>query len=80
MIVATMFVTALYLLLNYIFLYTTPIDLMVGKVEVGYIAGQKIFGRFGGKLISLGISILLLSTVSSYIYIEYIYEKGTFYK
>ena len=69
MIVATMFVTALYLLLNYIFLYTTPIDLMVGKVEVGYIAGQQIFGRFGGKLISLGISILLLSTVSSYVYI-----------
>ena len=69
MIVATMFVTALYLLLNYIFLYTTPIELMIGKVEVGYISGQQIFGHFGGKLISLGISILLLSTVSSYIYI-----------
>jgi len=69
MILATMFVTALYLLLNYIFLYTTPIDLMIGKIEVGYIAGQQIFGNFGGKLISLGISILLLSTVSSYIYI-----------
>ena len=69
MIVATMFVTVLYLLLNYIFLYTTPIGLMIGKVEVGYISGQQIFGHFGGKLISLGISILLLSTVSSYIYI-----------
>ena len=69
MIVATMFVTVLYLFLNYIFLYTTPIDLMVGKVEVGYIAGQQIFGLFGGKLISIGISILLLSTISSYIYI-----------
>ena len=42
---------------------------MIGKIEVGYIAGQQIFGNFGGKLISLGISILLLSTVSSYIYI-----------
>mgnify|MGYP001213928871 FL=1 len=69
MIIATMFVTVLYLLLNYIFLYTTPVDLMIGKVEVGYIAGKQIFGHFGGKLISLGISILLLSTVSSYIYI-----------
>jgi len=69
MIVATMFVTVLYLLLNYIFLYTTPIDLMIGKVEVGFIAGQQIFGHFGGKLISLGISILLLSTISSYVYI-----------
>ncbi len=69
MTLATIFVTALYLLLNYVFLYTTPIDLMIGKIEVGYIAGQQIFGNFGGKLISLGISILLLSTVSSYIYI-----------
>ena len=69
MTLATMFVTGLYLLLNYVFLYTTPIDLMIGKIEVGYIAGQQIFGNFGGKLISLGISILLLSTVSSYIYI-----------
>ena len=42
---------------------------MIGKVEVGYIAGKQIFGHFGGKLISIGISILLLSTVSSYIYI-----------
>ncbi|OUX33964.1 MAG: amino acid permease, partial [bacterium TMED264] len=69
MIFATMFVTLLYLLLNYIFLYTTPINLMIGKVEIGYIAGQQIFGHFGGKLVSFGISILLLSTVSSYVYI-----------
>ncbi len=69
MILATMFVTALYLFLNYIFLYTTSIESMVGKVEIGYVAGLEIFGNIGAKVISLGISILLLSTISSYVYI-----------
>ena len=55
--------------LKYIFLYTTPIELMKGKVEIGYIAGVQIFGRLGGKIMSIGISIMLLSTLSSYIYI-----------
>ena len=69
MILATLFVTTLYLMLNYIFLFTTPIELMKGKVEIGYIAGVQIFGHFGGKIMSIGISIMLLSTLSSYIYI-----------
>ena len=69
MILATFLVTILYLTLNYIFLYTTPIELMKGKVEIGYIAGVQIFGHFGGKIMSIGISIMLLSTLSSYVYI-----------
>ncbi|MBA64887.1 MAG: amino acid permease [Candidatus Marinimicrobia bacterium] len=69
MIGSTIFVTVLYLLLNYIFLYTTPIDLMIGQIEIGYISGIEIFGQFGANIIGIGISILLLSTVSSYVYI-----------
>ena len=69
MIYATIFVTVLYVLLNYVFLYSTPIASMVGKVDIAYIAGIEIFGDFGGKIMGLGISILLLSTVSSYVYI-----------
>ena len=42
---------------------------MVGEIEIGYIAGQYIFGAAGAKIFALGISILLLSTVSSYVYI-----------
>ena len=69
MILATLLVTTLYLMLNYIFLFTTPIELMKGKVEIGYIAGVQIFGHLGGKIMSIGISIMLLSTLSSYVYI-----------
>ena len=42
---------------------------MKGKVEIGYIAGVQIFGHLGGKIMSIGISIMLLSTLSSYVYI-----------
>jgi APA family basic amino acid/polyamine antiporter len=69
MLIGTAFVMVLYVLLNYVFLYSTPTGAIVGQVEVGYIAGVRIFGEMGAKIIGLGISILLLSTVSSYIYI-----------
>ena len=69
MLLATTFVMILYVLLNYIFLYSTPIELMVGHIDIGYVSGLHIFGDFGGAIMSLGISIILLSTVSSYIYI-----------
>jgi len=69
MLMGTAFVMVLYVLLNYVFLYSTPTDALVGQVEVGYISGLRIFGEMGAKIIGLGISILLLSTVSSYIYI-----------
>jgi APA family basic amino acid/polyamine antiporter len=69
MIVATTFVTVLYVLLNYIFLYSTSVESMTGQVDVGYIAGVQIFGDIGGTMMGLGISIILLSTVSSYVYI-----------
>lgn len=65
----TSFVMILYVLLNYIFLYTAPMEEMVGQVEVGYISGIHVFGETGGVIIGLGISILLLSTVSSYVFI-----------
>tara|TARA_B100000519_G_C14204306_1_gene419490 strand:- start:533 stop:1156 length:624 start_codon:yes stop_codon:yes gene_type:complete len=66
---STSFVMCMYILLNYIFLYTVPIADMVGQVDVGYISGVVIFGNTGAMVIGIGISILLLSTVSSYVYI-----------
>ena len=69
MLMGTAFVMVLYILLNYVFLYSAPTDAMVGQVEVGYISGIRIFGKMGAKIIGIGISILLLSTVSSYVYI-----------
>ena len=43
---------------------------MVGQIDIeDYLAGVQIFGDLGGKIMGSGISVLLLSTVSSYVYI-----------
>ena len=69
MVIATSFVMFMYVLLNYIFLNTASVEDMSGQVDIGYISGIASFGSAGAKIIGLGISILLLSTVSSYVYI-----------
>ena len=69
LLLSTVFVMVLYVLLNYVFLYSTPKSLMTNELEVGYIAGVNIFGEVGAKIVGLGIAILLISTVSSYIFI-----------
>lgn len=69
LLLGTSFVMVLYVLLNYIFLYTAPMSDMAGQVEVAYISGLRIFGQTGAGIIGIGISILLLSTVSSYVFI-----------
>lgn len=61
----TAFVTVLYLLLNFIFLYTTPVSELAGKKEVGYLAATYIFGSTGGKIMAIIIAIKLISTISS---------------
>ncbi|MDV2999990.1 MAG: Serine/threonine exchanger SteT [Chroococcopsis gigantea SAG 12.99] len=61
----TLTVMALYLLLNFIFLYTTPIEKLAGQLEVGYIVAEQIFGRSGAKVMGLLISLGLISSISS---------------
>jgi len=63
----TLVVTLLYVLLNYVFLYTTPMEQLAGQVEVGYIAATSIFGSTGGKIMGIVIALLLVSSVSSMI-------------
>ena len=61
----TLVVTALYVALNFIFLYVAPMDDMVGRLEVGFIAAGAAFGDLGGRLTGLVMSLLLISTVSA---------------
>jgi APA family basic amino acid/polyamine antiporter len=65
LIVGTLIVTGLYLLLNFIFLYTTPLNSLAGEVEVGYIAAGQIFGASGAKIMGILISFGLISSISS---------------
>ena len=63
----TAIVTLLYVLLNYIFLYAAPAAEMSGVPDVAFVPAKYIFGVSGGRVISLIISMLLISTISSMI-------------
>jgi APA family basic amino acid/polyamine antiporter len=66
---ATLIVITLYVCLNAVFLYTTPIDEMAGQVEVALIAGKHIFGDAGGRLVGALICLGLISSISAMIWI-----------
>ena len=64
---STVLVALCYLLLNYVFLATAPMDALVGKVEVGYVAAQYAFGQTGATVMGVLLAMLLISTVSAMI-------------
>jgi APA family basic amino acid/polyamine antiporter len=68
LLVGTLIVMVLYLLLNFIFLYTTPLNELAGQLEVGYLAANRIFGPQGGQIMGLLISFGLLSSISSMVW------------
>ena len=58
-------VMLLYVLLNAVFLLTTPMEKMVGEVEVGVIAARHVFGQTGAVFTGAVLGVLLVSTVSA---------------
>lgn len=65
LVVGTIVVMVLYVLLNWVFLISAPAPEIVGKPTVGLIAGEHIFGEFGGILTSAFISFGLIASVSA---------------
>lgn len=63
--IATGGVTALYVALNWTFLRTVPLPRLAGVVEVGALSATSIFGALGGRVMSAGIAVLLLATISA---------------
>src|SRR5205814_1944358 len=65
----TLLVMVLYALLNYVFLYTVPIGELAGKVEIGFLAGNKLFGPTAADILSFMIAVLMMSTISAMIFV-----------
>ena len=61
----TLLVTVSYVALNFVFLYSAPINEMTGKVEIGYVVAQSIFGEVGAMVTGVIMALLLISTVSA---------------
>src|ERR1044071_445165 len=58
-------VIVIYVLLNAVFLATTPADELKGQLQVALIAGKHIFGEDGGRLAGAVICLGLVAAISS---------------
>jgi basic amino acid/polyamine antiporter, APA family len=66
---AVLIVTGLYVALNAVFLYTTPVSELAGQLDVGLIAGRHIFGEAGGRIVAALICIGLISSISAMMWV-----------
>jgi APA family basic amino acid/polyamine antiporter len=65
LIAATLIVLVLYVALNAVFLYTTPIQSLAGQLDVALIASKHIFSEAGTYIVCALICIGLISSVSA---------------
>ena len=69
LLVGTSIVIVLYVALNALFLYSTPIAQLAGQIDVAVIAGKHIFGDFGGRIVGGLICIGLISSINAMMWI-----------
>jgi APA family basic amino acid/polyamine antiporter len=65
LLMGTGIVVVIYVLLNAIFLATTPVQELKGQLQVALIAGKHIFGTNGGRVAGAVICLGLVSAISS---------------
>ena len=61
----TAIVIVLYVLLNAVFLTTTPMHELAGQLDVAIIAGKHVFGSLGGPIVGALICLGLISSISA---------------
>ncbi|WP_125573666.1 APC family permease [Levilactobacillus huananensis] len=59
-------ITIIYTLVNLVFLKTLPIDLIAGNQNAAADASMRLFGQFGGKLVTIGILISVYGAINGY--------------
>ena len=67
--IGTAIVTVLYLGVNSVFLISTPMQEIAGKVEVALVAAPHLFGASGGQIMAGMLCLSLISTVSAMMWI-----------
>ena len=65
LLVGTLVVTVLYVVLNCLFIYATPLEEMRGVIAVGSQAAESLFGPVGGGVFAGGMAFSLLATVNA---------------
>jgi APA family basic amino acid/polyamine antiporter len=61
----TAIVIVIYVLLNAMFLVTTPMKELAGQLDVAIVAGRHVFGALGGRIVGALICLGLVSSISA---------------
>src|SRR5271156_1801873 len=61
----TAIVIVLYVLLNAVFLTSTPMAELAGQIDVAVVSGRHLFGEWGGRFVGAVISLGLISSISA---------------
>ncbi len=61
----TAIVIVLYVLLNAVFLTSTPMAELAGQIDVAVVSGRHLFGDWGGRFVGAVISLGLISSISA---------------
>ncbi|MDE2380007.1 amino acid permease [Bradyrhizobium sp.] len=69
LLVGTLIVMVLYVALNAVFLYATPMSGLAGQLDVASVAGSAIFGEIGGRIVGAMICFGLISSISAMMWI-----------
>ena len=67
LLLGTLMVTALYVALNWVFVYSASVSELAGQVEVGRIAAEQLGGPAWGAAVSALIALVLMMSVSSFL-------------
>ncbi|MEL7122077.1 MAG: amino acid permease, partial [Bacteroidota bacterium] len=65
----TILVSILYVFLQMAFLKQVPIEHLRGRIEVGQVVAEHMFGGIGGQWISVIIALLLISSISAMVWV-----------
>lgn len=60
------FITIVYVLINFVFLKTLPIQQISGNLNAASDAANQIFGSVGGKIVTIGILISVYGALNGY--------------
>lgn len=69
LVIGTVGVTAMYILLNAVFLRSAPSAELTGKLEVGLISARSLFGEGLGNAMGVLIALMLVSSISSMVFL-----------
>lgn len=69
LVAGTLLVTVLYFLVNFVILRAVPLEDLAGRIEIGYLAAERILGATGGRVMAAVLGLVLASTVSAMVFL-----------